>query len=169
VTRGRSLVTVVVVLLLGAFSTSVAGGAGTGGRQPPGGIELAGYFSEALWPGTMQIKVAPDGARIYRMTGILPGACFDRRKGRVVRAGPDGAIGMNFDALPNAVIHPDGTFAFSAKVGAGSGFTPHTITVRGTFYGNNVLGRARGRSTKAKYDRLSNCSGNQPFWAKRIG
>ena len=80
-----------------------------------------------------------------------------RRKGRVVRAGPDGAIGMQFDALPNAVIHPDGTFAFSAKVPASSGLTPHTITVRGTFYGNNVLGRVHGRSTKTKYDPYSSC------------
>jgi hypothetical protein len=76
---------------------------------------------------------------------------------------------MQFDALPNAVIHPNGMFAFAAKVPASSGLTPHTITVRGTFYGNNVLGQAHGRSTKSKYDPLSNCSGNQPFWAKRIG
>lgn len=168
-TRSRSLVTLVVALLLGALVTSVAGGAVSGGRQPLPNVELAGFFHEAAWAGTMSIKIAPGEPRIYRIGGILPGTCYDKRKGRVVRVGPDGAIGMQFDAQPNAVIHPDGTFAFTAKVGSGSGLTPHTITVRGTFYGNNVLGRAHGRSTKSKYDPLSNCSGNQPFWAKRIG
>jgi hypothetical protein len=97
----------------------------------------------------------------------LPGTCRDKRKGRLVRAGPDGAIGMNFDAQPNTAIRPNGTFSFTAK-SPNSGFTPHTITVRGTFYGNNVLGRVRGRSTTSKFDPLSNCSGDQPFWAKRI-
>lgn len=168
-THRRALVTTAIALLLAAVSTTIAGAAAGGGRQPPPKIELAGYFSDAAWQGTMSITIAPGEPRIYRISGILPGTCYDKRKGRVVRAGPDGAIGMQFDALPNAVIHPNGTFAFSAKVPASSGLTPHTITVRGTFYGNNVLGRAHGRSTKSKYDPLSNCSGNQPFWAKRIG
>lgn len=103
------------------------------------------------------------------MSGILPGTCREKRTGRIVRAGRDGAIGMQFDALPNAVIRPNGTFAFTAKVSAASGLTPHTVTVRGTFYGNNALGRVRGRSTAAKYDRYSSCSGDQPFWVRRIG
>ena len=168
-TRSRTIAATVVALGLGSVIAAVAGSAVNAGRQPPPKIELAGYFSDAAWQGTMSITISPSEPRLYRISGILPGSCYDRRKGRVVRAGPDGAIGMQFDALPSAVIHPNGTFAFTAKVGAGSGLTPHTITVRGTFYGNNVLGRAHGRSTKSKYDALSNCSGSQPFWAKRIG
>jgi len=168
-THRRAHLTTAIALLVAAVSTTVAGAAASGGRQPPTKIELAGYFSDAAWQGTMSIPIAPGEPRIYRISGILPGTCYDKRKRRLVRAGPDGAIGMQFDDHPNAIIHPDGTFAFSAKVPASSGLTPHTITVRGTFYGNNVLGRAHGRSTKSKYDPLSNCSGNQPFWAKRLG
>lgn len=103
------------------------------------------------------------------MSGILPGTCRDKRTSRIVRVGRDGAIGMQFDVLPNAVIRADGTFAFTAKASADSGLSPHTVTVRGTFYGNNVIGRASGRSTTAKFDRYSSCSGDQQFWAKRIG
>ena len=161
----RALVTA-VALLLGAVPVAV--GAIDGGRQPPNNVELAGYFSQAKWQGTLSIKISEARPRIQRISGILPGTCREKRTGRLVRAGRDGAIGMQFDALPNAVIHPNGTFAFTAKVGAGSGLTPHTITVRGTFYGNNVLGRARGRSTTSKFDRYSSCSGDQPFWAKRL-
>ena len=134
-----------------------------------GDVEPAGYFHQAAWQGNVSFNISPYGPKIQRMSGILPGTCHDKRTGRLVRAGPDGAIGMQFDARPNAVIRPNGTFSFTAKVSSASGITPHTVTVGGTFYGNNVLGRARGRSTTAKYDRYSNCSGNQPFWAKRIG
>jgi hypothetical protein len=31
-----------------------------------------------------------------------------------------------------------------------------------------VLGRVTGRSTTAKYARYWSCSGDQPFWAKRV-
>ena len=167
-TRSRTIAATVVALGFGSVIAAVAGGAVNGGRQPLAKVELAGFFSEAAWPGVLSINISDDGPRIYRMSGILPGTCYDKRKGRVVHVGADGAIGMQFDALPNAVIRPNGTFSFTAKVSASSGLTPHTITVRGTFYGNNVVGRAHGRSTKSKYDFLSNCSGNQPFWAKRI-
>jgi hypothetical protein len=161
----RTLVTAVV--LLGAVATTVAGGAVGGGRQPLNDVELSGFFSQAPWQGPLSIHISPGGPRIYRMSGVLPGTCREKKTGRVVRAGPDGAIGMNFDAKPNAAIRPNGTFSFTAKSPA-SGFAPHTITVRGTFYGNNALGRVRGRSTAAKYDRYSSCWGDQPFWAKRI-
>ena len=167
-TRGRTLAITALALALGAVATTLAGGAVTGGRQPLPKVELAGFFHQAAWQGGVSIKISPSG-RIYRMEGILPGTCRDKRSGRVVRAGRDGAIGLQFDAQPNAVIRPNGAFAFAVKVSAASGLTPHTVTVRGTFYGNNVLGRVRGRSTTAKYDRYSGCSGDQPFWAKRLG
>jgi hypothetical protein len=166
--RGR-IVTTAVALLIGATATTVAGGASGAGRQPRGEIELAGYFHQAAWPGTVTITTSSDGQRVYRISGDLPGVCRDKRTGRLLRAGRDGAISMLFDASPNALIHSDGTFSFTAKVSAASGLAPHTLTVRGTFYGNNVLGRASGRSTTAKYERYSSCSGDQPFWAKRIG
>jgi hypothetical protein len=167
-TRGRALVAIAVSLVLGAVLTTVAGGAVSGGRQPVAGVELAGFFHQAKWQGSVSIYISPDGPTIRRLNGILPGTCREKRTGRVVRVGPDGAIGMNFDAQPKAVVRPNGTFSFTAKSPA-SGFAPHTITVRGTFYGNNVLGRVRGQSTAAKYERYSSCSGDQPFWAKRIG
>jgi hypothetical protein len=165
-TRGR--VTAVAALVVCAVGTTAAGGAAGGGRQPLKNVQLAGYFHQALWPGTLSINISQYEPRIARMSGTLPSTCRDKRTGRLVRAGPDGAVGMQFDAQPNAVIRPNGTFAFTAKVGSGSGLTPHTVTVRGTFYGNNVLGRVRGKSTTAKYDRYSGCSGDQPFWAKRL-
>ena len=168
VRRGRSLVATTVVLVVGVVP-GVAGGAASGGRQPHGDVELSGFFHQAAWQGNASIRIAPDGQRVYRMSGILPGVCRDKRTGRLVRAGRDGAIGMQFDVLPNAAIHPNGTFSFTAKATAESGLTPHTVTVRGTFYGNNVLGRVSGRSTTAKYDRYTGCTGDQPFWAKRIG
>jgi hypothetical protein len=165
--RRRALTTTAVTLLVGAVTTTVAGGAVSGGRQPLANVELAGFFHQAKWQGAMSIYISPDGPTIRRLNGILPGTCRDKRTGRLVRAGSDGAIGMNFDAQPNAAIRPNGTFSFTAK-SPNSGFAPHTITVSGTFYGNNVLGRARGRSTTAKYERYSSCWGDQPFWAKRI-
>jgi hypothetical protein len=166
-TRFRALVTTAGVLA-SAVATTVAVGAAIGGRQPPNNIELAGFFHQAAWPGGVSIRIATDEASIGRMSGILPGVCRDKRTGRLVRAGRDGAIGMEFDTSPNAPIQPNGSFSFTAKVSSDSGLTPHTVTVRGTFYGNNVLGRVSGHSSTAKYDRYSGCSGDQPFWAKRI-
>lgn len=164
-----SLAKTSVALLLAAVATAAASGASSGGRRPVGNVELAGFFDQAAWQGGVSIRISPDGKRVYRVSGIVPGACRDKRTGRVVRAGADGAIGMQFDALPNAVINPNGTFSFTAMASADSGLTPHTVAVRGTFYGNNVLGRVKGRSTTATYDRYSSCSGDQPFWAKRLG
>jgi opacity protein-like surface antigen len=167
-TGGRSIAATAAVAFLAAAVAAAAVGAASGGRLPPGNVELAGFFDRAAWQGTVSIRIASDGARVSRMSGILPGVCREKQTGRVVRAGRDGAIGMQFDAFPNAVIRPNGTFSFTAKVSAESGLAPHTVTVRGTFYGNNALGRVSGRSTAAKYDRYSSCSGDQPFWAKRI-
>jgi hypothetical protein len=166
-TPRRSLVTG-IALMLGGVMATVASGTVTEGRQPVAGVELAGFFHQAKWPGGVSITISLGEPRVRRMSGILPGACREKRTGRVVRVGTDGAIGMNFDVQPNALIRPNGTFAFTAK-SPNSGFAPHTLTVRGTFYGNNVLARARGRSTAAKYDRYSSCWGDQPFWAKRLG
>jgi hypothetical protein len=164
-TPRRSLA-ITIGLLLATVTPTVAGGSVMGGRQPLGGVELSGFFHQAKWQGGVTIRISRGDPRIQRMNGILPGTCREKRTGRVVRAGPDGAIGMNFDAQPNAIIRPNGTFAFTAMSPA-SGFAPHTVTVTGTFYGNNVLGRVHGRSTTAKYERYSGCSGDQPFWAKR--
>jgi hypothetical protein len=168
-TRRRTFITTAVAILLGAVMTTIAGGYAGEGRQPLPDVELSGFFSQAPWQGPLSIHISPAGPRIQRISGVLPGTCREKKTGRVVRAGPDGAIGMNFAAQPNAAIRTNGTFAFTAKVSAASGPAPHTVTVRGTFYGNNALGRVRGRSSAAKYDRYSSCSGDQPFWAKRIG
>lgn len=152
-----------------ALGASTAEGTATRGRQPPGGITLQGLFYLAPWEGDVSIQVSDTQPRIESVTGILPGTCHDDVTGRTLRVGRDGAIGVLFVASPNALIRPDGSFSFTAKAGLESGYPPHTITMRGTFYGNNVLGRVRGRSGSAKYNRRSNCSGDQPFWAKRVG
>ena len=114
----------------------------------------------------MRITISDTGTHVAAVDGLLPGTCQDARTGRRVTAGRDGAIAVLFVASPNALIRPNGTFAFTAKATAASGYPPHTITVRGTFYGSNVLGRATGRSGKG--DRYSECRGDEPFWAKRL-
>jgi hypothetical protein len=154
------------VILLAATVPTVCLGVSTAGRQPLPPVQLQGYFHLAVWQGNVTFRVA-EGPTIRQVDGILPGTCYDKRKGRVVRAGPDGAIGLQFVVYPNAPVRADGSFSFTAK-GGGSDITPHTITVRGTFYGNNVLGRVKGRGGKSTYDPFSNCSGDQPFWARRL-
>ena len=68
-----------------------------------------------------------------------------------------------------AVIRPNGSFGFSAKNAGGEDLDPARLTIRGTFYGNNVLGRVTGRSTGSPSSRYSSCTGDQPFWARRQG
>ena len=143
-TRVRALVTALVALLLAAVAATVAGSAGTGGRQPLANVELAGFFSEAGWPGNVSIKIAPGEPRLYRISGILPGTCHDKRKGRTVRVGADGAIGMQFDALPNAVIHPDGTFGLHGKgVGRERSHAAHDHRTRHVLREQRARPRAR--------------------------
>ena len=161
--------TLVVALTVGAgaaLMTGVAGGASTAGRQPPPAIELQGFFHRAAWEGDVRLTISETGKQIAQVDGILPGICEDARSGRLAKVGRDGAIGVLFVARPNAPIRPNGTFAFTARVSADSGFPPHTITMQGTFYGSNVLGSVRGKS--GKDSRYSSCRGDRPFYAKRV-
>lgn len=101
------------------------------------------------------------------MQGSLPGTCRSRKDGSLRRAGPDGAIGLLFDISAGAaVIRPDGSFGFTAKNAGGEDLDPATLTITGTFFGNNVLGRLKGRSGKGPL--YSSCEGNEPFWARRV-
>jgi hypothetical protein len=140
------------------------------GRRPPavpGGATFGGVFHRALWGGNIEIPVSDDGTSIGRVQGILPGTCRERRTGRVRRAGPDGAIGFQFDVtVANAAVGPDGSFAVTGRNGSlEGGLPPATLTIRGRFFGNNVLGRVTGVSGKDAF--YSSCRGNQPFWARR--
>jgi hypothetical protein len=166
--RAARRITVAAIAVIAAALGVAAHGAESSGRPPLTGTTLQGYFHQALWEGSITFGIAESGPPTIRtVDGILPGTCREKRSGRLVRSGPDGAIGFEFAVAPNARIRPDGTFAFTATV-TNSGLTPHTITIKGRFYGNNVLGRAHGRSTTSKYDHYSSCVGDQPFWAKRI-
>jgi hypothetical protein len=154
--------------LLAVTVPAVCLGAGAAGRPPipgPDGVDLQGYFYRPAWGGNVTFRIV-DGPTIRQVDGILPGPCYDKRKRRVVRPGRDGAIGLQFSVYPNAPVHANGSFSFTAK-GVGD-ITPHTVTVRGTFYGNNALGRVKGRGGKSQYDPLSNCKGDEPFWARRL-
>ena len=167
----RSRMATAACVICALFVTSAAAGpTGTAaGRRPLGNVEFQGFFHRALWGGDIQISVSDDGTAFTRVQGVLPSTCRARRSGRLKRAGPDGAIGLVFDvAIRGADIRPDGSFAFTGRNGSlDGGLPPATLTISGTFSGNNVLGRVTGRSGKdALY---SSCRGNQPFWARRVG
>ena len=103
-TPRRSLV-MGIALLLSAVAATVAGGSAGGGRPPLAKVALAGFFPSGQVAGRcVDQHSSARGARVLRMSGILPGTCREKWTGRVVRVGTDGAIGMNFDAQPNAVI-----------------------------------------------------------------
>lgn len=129
-------------------------------------VQLQGFFDRAPWQGTVTIRIGENG-KIRQVDGVLPGTCRDKRTGSMARSGRDGAIGLQFVVYPDAPVRANGSFAFTAK-GGGEDIAPHTITVRGTFYGNNVIGRVKGRGGTTEYDRYAKCSGDQPFWAKRL-
>jgi hypothetical protein len=159
-----------VVLAAAALAACLAAVAqGSGGRQPLPRTTLQGFFYRAPWEGDVTITIADTSPpTVGRVEGILPGTCHDKRTGLPARSGPDGAIGMQFEVWPRARIRPDGSFAFTAKgLVGGLAQEPHTISMTGRFYGSNVLGRVRGRSGDARFERYSGCTGNQPFWAKR--
>ena len=164
--RGARIVAGATSAVLLAGFVDASEGAATRGRRPAPGIELQGMFHRAAWEGGVTFRISDSGTHIGQVDGILPGTCRDARTGRRAEAGRDGAIGVLFVAHPDALIRPDGTFAFTARATSDSGYPPHTITVRGAFYGSNVLGRVTGRSGTG--DRYSDCRGDEPFWAKRI-
>jgi len=108
----------------------------------------------------------------------MSATCRDSRDGHAIRAGKDGQVGINFDGLPNAPIQPDGSFTFTLSTEntafaelVGVGRAPISVTVNGTFYGNNVVGRVRARAGKSSGTssfKFTGCSGDEPFWARRI-
>lgn len=63
-------------------------------------------------------------------------------------------------------IADDGSFSFSSRNGSlDGGLAPGTLTISGSFYGNNALGRLRG--TTGREFIYSSCTGTQPFWIRR--
>jgi hypothetical protein len=156
----------VVVVLVVAASAGYA--ASTVGRRPPGGVQLQGVFHRALWGGAISFQISDDGTAIARVEGLLPSTCRDRRDGRTKRAGPDGAIALQFD-VGGAAIRPNGTFSFTAHNAGGEGLDRATFRISGTFYGSNALGQVTGRSTGSPATaRYTGCAARQPFWARRV-
>lgn len=170
------------MLVAGLISGSIASGAvgsseAAAGRRPPPGtvpdvcsLEFRGRFESAPWS-DVTLCSSIDGTFVTFAAGGVPGTCHGRQGG-VRKAGRDGAIEARFEvypgALPGARIGPGGSFRFTARpkpVQLHGGLADHVVTMSATFYGNNVLGRARVRSAKdALY--LS-CSGDARFWARR--
>jgi hypothetical protein len=155
---------------VGALVVAATAGyaASTAGRRPPGGVEFQGAFHRALWGGAIGFQVSEDGTAVGRIQGLLPSTCRDRRDGRTKRAGPDGAIAIQFDVRGTA-IRPNGTFSLTAHNAGGEGLDRATFRISGTFYGSNVLGQVTGRSTSSPATaRYTGCAGRQPFWARRV-
>lgn len=164
--RGRRRLAIAAGAVGALCAVSLAFAALSPGRQPAGGeLTFDGRFHRALWAGSLTIAVSADGASIQRIQGILPANCRDRRNGRLRRNGFDGSIGIVFD-MEGGPIAPDGSFAFRSKNGSLSGgLAPGTLTITGTFYGNNALGRLSGSTGRDVL--YSSCIGNQPFWVRR--
>jgi hypothetical protein len=155
-----------VLCALCATASVASATSAAGRRPPPGGLEFQGVFHRALWGGGITFQLSDDGRAVLRVQGILPGTCRDRSDGRLKRTGPDGAIGLLFDVGSRAGrIALNGSFGFTARNALGEGLDPAKLTISGTFYGNNVLGRVKGRGGTGR--RYSNCRGDEPFWAKR--
>lgn len=138
---------VIGVALFALVAASVSRGAGAAGRQPLPGVELQGYFHLADWGGSLAIRISREGPVIRQVDGLLPGTCRDSRTGRLLRSGRDGAIGVMITVYPNAPVRPNGSFSFTAKAPPQAGLAPHTITMSGTFYGNNRAAPSTGTTS----------------------
>jgi hypothetical protein len=99
-------------------------------------------------------------------TASSPGPCYDKCKRRIVRPGRDRRDRAAVLRLPERAGARERLVRLHRQ-GRGRHHPAH-VTVRGTFYGNNALGRVKGRGGKSQYDPLSNCKGDEPFWARRL-
>jgi len=177
----RTLVLLLTAGLVTGFIASSAGGSsgGAAGRRPPPGsgpgdcsLEFQGNFEGAPGSG-ITLCSSHDGTLVTFAHGGVPATCRVRQGG--VRNAPrDGAIVAEFHVYPGALvgarIRPGGSFGFTARpnrVDLQGGLADHVVTVRGTFYGNNVVGRARARSGKDAF--YLGCTGDARFWARRTG
>jgi len=151
------------------------------GRRPPEAtqeLEFRGRFHRAPWEGVLLLRPSKDGTELAWVTGSIPATCRDSRDGHAIRAGKDGQVGIDFGGVLNAPIQPDGSFTFTLSMEytvfaefVGVGMAPISVTVNGTFYGSNVVGRVRARAGKSSGTssfKFTGCSGDQPFWARRV-
>lgn len=152
---------VAATLVVGASAFPSA----TAGRQPPAGeLEFRGGVGPGGANGWSQIVIRTLENEAFWAGGGIPGTCV--KDGKVRRAGPDGAIDVMFQGYTGrAPIASNGSFAFRMKGGTGFGNGRFTVTLRGTFHGNNVVGRAKGRMGPDPI--LGTCTADAAFWAKR--
>ena len=165
------MLTVAASLLVTVMITSAVASAGTAtsGRRPlplPR-VEFRGQLEHAGYNGTI-VVVAVAGKAVGWVGGLLPATCRDLQ-GRT--SAPEDGASIDFQEYTGgAPISPGGSFAFTLRPRPQTikyGRAPFVVKVRGTFYGNNVVGRAQGSSGKGQ--QYTRCTGNARFWARRWG
>lgn len=172
--QNTALLAAVALLALGAGSVGATAGdelAPSGRRPSPltkgdGYIQFIGAFSDSRWAGSLGMDVSQDGTRLVAVTGIAPGPCEDRDFGHML-PGRDGATGPQLWFFPKdgAPIRASGSFAAAGKQPSSRGSPHGTVSVKGTFLGDQVRGRLSAR-IKTSYD---TCTANVAFSAHRVG
>ena len=161
------------VLAAVIVSSGLGASAEPTGRRPPQvagdfcSISFKGVFLGANWS---YVEICPAREKLIACSGMAPGTCR-AEAGRISKPNRDGAISAQFNLLPRAAVAVDGSFAFTVR-SPGPGQPPANpslpkivMTVRGTFYGNNVVGRVRFTSGKDAF--YTGCTGDVRFRAKR--
>ncbi len=164
--RGRLSRAAFATLTVSLTGASVALGtpAAPSGRQPvPGNVEFSGLFEGGR--GTIWLR-AVNGTVVAEVSGSVPGTCRDQAGGTVPPA-RGGAIQFT-GYTREARIGRGGAFAFRlmpAPQDLQGGMGQFDLAIRGTFHGNNVIGRVRG--TSRKDGPFASCSADARFWAWR--
>lgn len=149
-----------------ASSASASSTTATGRQPPPFRLEFRGLIGPGGASGFSEIAILTFQGTAFWVGGALPGTCR-RADGRVLKAGRDGDEFALFQGFTGAApIADNGSFAFVLRKPAQpGGAAPFSVSVRGTFYGHNVVGRIKGW---AGPDPLQGrCTGDAAFWAKR--
>ncbi len=163
---------------LTAVSVALGAAAAPSGRQPvpggPDGVQFFGWFERGR--GSMallslavlnQDRTAIEGIHVAHVGGAVPATCRDR-SGKTVTPARGGSISVNGHTR-GAPIGPGGAFAFRlrpAPQDIQGGLAPFDLAIRGTFHGNNVVGRVRG--TSGKGGPFASCKADARFWAWRV-
>lgn len=105
------------------------------------------------------------GGMVIQFSGAAPATCC--RQGKAVTPAYGGTIQI-LGYTRGAPISPGSTFTFrlrTAPQDLEGGVPRFDVTIRGTFHGNNLVGRARGTSGKGMA--FDSCKTDARFWAWR--